>query len=62
MFFYIGLLEIEHRNNVNLSPFIQLAKVQQQNESKKKPGLWKETPVTGSYKFFKILNNVKNFG
>ena len=31
---------MEHRNNVNLSLFVQLAKVQQpQNEWKKKPGV-----------------------
>ena len=28
---------MEHKNNVNPSLFIQLAKVQQQNERKKKP-------------------------
>ena len=35
---------MEHRNNVNLSQFIQLAKVQQQNKWKKKPGVSEHGP------------------
>ena len=39
LFSYISFYETEHRHNVNPSLFIQLAKVQQQNEWKKKPGV-----------------------
>ena len=41
---YISFWETERRNNVNPSLFIQLAKVQQQNELKKKPGVWEYGP------------------
>ena len=36
---YISFYEMEHRNNVNPSLFMQLAKVQEKNEWKKKPGV-----------------------
>ena len=48
LFFY-EFLPNEHRNNVNPSLFIQLAKLLQQNEWKKKPGVLEYDPeyVTG---------------
>ena len=44
LFSYNSLQETEHRNNVNPSLFIQLAKVQQQNEWKKKLGILEYRP------------------
>ena len=37
---------MKHRNNVNTCLFIKLAKVQQQNEWKKKPGVSEYEPWT----------------